>query len=316
MGFVFAMTGGRLGQVVSAKDGASSSSLLLGGVAGLLVVAIARVEAISHNTALATALQGLLISAPAAATFVLFADGNLLTQISESSQAASRDFILLLLGGAAVVSVLVEVAFHALDALGPEEFRRVPLWLVRQRIEQWEAVEQVWSPWRIVSWTGDWIEKVVKTEGVQRICWLTNVHPLPLLQMVAAASGEEPPQLTRKLRIVVPEAVWSRFETELRQDRKWSAALGSLQVRLLAGKVSPRIRLLILNSRAAIVHLPIEHHQDDWDEASNYAAVVTDPARISEVKAWFEQIWRDAIKLGGGGRVSAAGHGPWQGLSH
>jgi hypothetical protein len=301
-GFLFAITGGAVGLL--AVKGMPSEVLLFGGAGGLIVVTIARVEAIAHSTSLADYLQCLFISAASVATFIIIARGTALTALSDMAKANLPDFILLLMVGSLFALSIAEIGSYFLFTYGDAKLRLVPFSLVRQRIEQWEMVDQMWAPWKVLEKTRQRIRDTIREEGPLKVCWLTNTHPGSVLDELVAGTrawsvlhgkhiGNAADYIAERLQIVIPSCAESRFKREVSTA---SPFLGSVHL-LRSEGASSRVRLLILNSSVAIVHLPIQHDGSDLDESSNYAAFITDPARIYEMKAWFDEIWRDSKAL-------------------
>jgi hypothetical protein len=114
-----------------------------------------------------------------------------------------------------------------------------------------------------------------------------------LLVDFANALDEKHQMRRRSIRIIIPSYAVERYMNQTEEHPELRAF-----TRILRGSDSPRIRLLVFDTRKAVVHLPVGHDQHDSDLSSNYAAVLTDPARVSEVRNWFDAIWTDSVELG------------------
>ena len=233
--------------------------------------------------------------------FLLIADTRLLTNLSDSVKLYAPDFVYLIAIYSLACMLVVEGAFVFLfrKTIGktPGLINRVPFELVRQRLEAWEQVEQIWYPTKIGRVTTDLVESAAPFSD---LCWLTSVHPKSVVEAICRSSGKRDYD---NVRVIIPGSADESLDGDstqqgdlstrgrFRNDIQEFPGLARRTRKLVASAV-PRIRLLIVDSRVAMIHLPVGLDGAGRNVSSNYAVIVRDPARVSEVKGWFEQIWR------------------------
>jgi len=301
-GVIFAFTGGTAGFVASdAFNGVSvppEVALRWGFLVGILFAGIARIRASGASQVLADGLSSLAVLTLGASVFLVVADIGVLKAISPVSYirhnlfSAPAQAIVV-----ALAAVLwVEAMIFLRERYGGRYAREVTRAGVRQRAEQHEYLEQVFWPTRVEPETDKVIEGAIMADGLQSICWMTNTAPVSHCKTIVAmalrwaqdhcAAEKRVDDLARRLiganlRVIVPS------REMLRQVRKQIPWLKRWRI---TNTPSFRTRILTLNGRVAVMHLPIPY-MGSRDEQSNSAAISRNVESIQELQGLFDSIW-------------------------
>ncbi|QOY85382.1 hypothetical protein [Paludibaculum fermentans] len=295
------LTGGSLGKLIPVHQHEPVEAIEIALCGGLLLVSIARIQAVNQNTALALSLQTVIASGIGLATFITIVKPEIIREAAVNIKAVAPNFHLAIYIGSLFCMITVEAVLYIMHWLSDTEGRKVPYQLIRQRIEQWERAEQVWIPTQVTEATIKKIDYIRNKHTLSHVDWLTATYPIEVLLAMLGGGRETNPQFFRRvgelrrcLRILIPEAAARRFSAELAEY-----GLEKLRenVRLLSAGGTPRVRILVVNAAFAVLHFPIDHTPDDPAESSNFAAFLSDPLRIGEVMAAFESLWHRAKPL-------------------
>lgn len=288
---IFVFTGGALGKILNFTE-QGPASLLLSGLTGTLFVAMARTQAIRHSNAMVSGFQQLVIGALAATALLLGAGGLTWSQVQAVIEKLGWDTIRSLLFLPILVGGTVECLHLLLSRYGNARFRTVSYDLIRHRIESSEPVEQVWSPWAIDPWAAKTLNNIINREGMLELLWITVSLPDFALRAICACAEERQMSdqaLIERVSIVIPESELGRLPEEWRNENRLFR-IGC--VRKLPKRLPPpRSRFMVINKGRAMLFFPMRFEAGNPHQASDHAALVTDPSRVQEYRDRALAIW-------------------------
>lgn len=302
---IFAFTGGAIAGIwVPIQSGKATqvelelirSHLIFGFTAGILVAALARIRAVYTSTSLARHLELLTVATVGLLAFLLLVNPKFITILIDAyvRPAGGRYFPAF----AFLISAASLGAVEILIALGKTmpKANTVPYSLLRERIEQQTEVEQVFWPSDVTKFTTRTLSRIITKEGLTEICWLSNTGPpdhmpaaLDSLKQWLWANRRDVGDVEDCARKIISTVARAIVTTAVAEKRLKD--LGYVpRVHRLKGPL--RVRLLIINAKYAIVHLPIPF-TGSQNEQSNCATLISSPELVQPLHAVFDGIWED-----------------------
>jgi hypothetical protein len=298
--YLFALTGGSLAQATVGPS-TDPKAMLVAMVVGVLVAALARVLAITSTVRLVPYV--LLVGAIGAGLLAaqVLVDPRILTTYSDALKATLPDMPFY---GLLMSIMACTITEGLVLGVGRRRARtsHVPYSLVRARAEGYEQAEQTFWGHHVRDATTTVIKETIQAEGLKDMCWLTRVAPDDHVEALTTATKEwirqrwphaTPEEVERRAYRLIAERV--RIIThqdrayELRHPRDLSRCAPLTRIHTFSGCV--RTRVLTVNHRIGVVHLPIPFTGED-DEESNCAHVTRVCERVHDLTNQFEAFWR------------------------
>jgi hypothetical protein len=298
-GLIFAFTGGAAGFVGSDAFKTigfkAEAGIQWGFLAGILFAGFGRIRGSMASNGLVDFLSALTVMTIGACVFLLIADDWVLRSVSFQYIRDNLFYApLCALIATGLAAGIVELIIYLRERIGRPLSREVPRSGVRYRAEQHEMVEQVFWPHNVQTRTDQIIGGTIREGGIRSICWMTNTAPRShcdaireaALAWAAAHSKTGNHQaiaeslIKANLRLIVPS---KEVYEEVKSAIPWMRRARITRCRF-------RSRLLIINGKVAITHLPIPYH-GDITEQSNFAAISRNIETVHELEAVFDNIW-------------------------
>ena len=284
---VLAYTGGTIGMTSASWTPENQTHLMWGFTTGMLVVAIARISAIYITTSLASYLLLLTVFAAGAIAYRFALDYRFFTKPIDNvlRPAGGGYFIAFALCSVLGAIIIVEGAIWFEKFLPSRS--DIPYALLTERIQQFTTIRQIFLPSSVVESTDAQVKKIISTEGLSELLWVTHTAPNHLNTIAEALrnrpdniAGDEWKKIKSCSKVVLAS---SSLETAGEFQEKLGASFKHLAR-------ATRVRYLIINRRHAIVHLPIPYTSREGEE-SNCAHVIKSMAQVSMWRQKFYDLW-------------------------
>jgi len=299
--FLFAMTGGALG-VLSQPENSDGIPLHFAVSAGILTVAMVRIEATRQTLDLLNTFQQLLVGWSGAFVFCWLALPNGGTVVADRMRALlAHDLPIKASIASLAVVLLVESSIHF--GVRCRFLRQTPYDLVRQRLDGISTAEQVWHAPEVETWTVERVNAAFRGSArldAFQIAWLTNTHPPVVLDRIEELlrkrwDAENPGSgvaafeswlrsSSCKIRVLVP----STRESELR--RQVANSVMRYCIKIVQTDESPSTRFMVLNNSEALIHMAL-NIQDHVHNSSNVGVRILDASKIALLKGSFDVMW-------------------------
>ena len=294
-GFIFAYTGGTIGVSMEEwKPEYTRNHMVWGFSTGVLVMALARISAVYISSSLAYYLQLLTIGVLGLVTFKLIQDFNYITRLFDEFIRPSGGYFVAFAGMTSLFTFAsVEVGIWLCKS--SQSANMVPCSLLRERVEQYRTVQQVFWPEDITKFTDQTINREISKEGLRELCWLTNTAPPTHIDTMIKAvenwviSKGESSNVSKYTTDILRSNV-KVFVTSEQGREELNKYPFLEEIRFHPSPI--RTRLLIINAKHAIVHLPIPFTGDN-DEQSNCAMLVSSPLFVQSLREEFDALWEN-----------------------
>jgi len=299
-GTILALTGATIGMSpdVAWTPKGIHQPLIWGFTAGMMVAALARISAVYLTTSLATYLQLLTVATLGVVAFKFAQNFDSISKFIDSfnplfRESSGRRLVPFSLMTTVVTVGAVELGIY-LCSLFPKG-NIVPYSLVRERSEQHETALQVFWPKSIVRFTNRILKDKIGKEGLDELCWLTHTAPLQHMETAFKAlqskhPGIGAPDLLNTFKAVTRVLVSSTLTNEERIHL--ADYVKASNISYIPRPV--RTRLLIINAKYAIIHLPIPF-RGGTTEQSNCAFLVSSEERVQKLRDAFNLLWEKQL---------------------
>jgi hypothetical protein len=308
-GVIFSLTGGTAGflattasiNAIPVSPAKLVAGLRCGFIVGVLFTGAARLRGATATTVLADQLAALATITAGLAVFIIFYGAPSQLSFPQILQYAHQNLFtdpVKAVATAFAAMVIVEILVILTERFSTPFSRQLSRATLRQRIEQHDTVEQVFWHRRVETVTDRVIRDEIKRDGVQSICWMTNTAPPCHGDVIheAACSWTQAHAtpgvvnshdlaatlIKANLRVIVPSRdVLEQITANLPWVRRCRVTNGIF-----------RTRLMILNGKVAIVHLPIPFRKTKGEQ-SNFAAIIRGIDGVHEIQSWFDTVWEN-----------------------
>lgn len=266
---------------------------------GVMVAVLARISAVCISTAYTKRLEIFTVATLGVLTFKLVQDFPYMkTLVDVYMYPAGGPYFPVFAFGVCAVSLLsVELGFYLISRFAPHA-NRVAYSLLRERVEQYTETRQVFWPSHVVPFTEKSITRIIGDEGLSELCWLTNTAPPTHMEIAFEATkkwlGKNRPNVDQLAGKIMKAATRVIVTSDLGEKRVKRMPYVRRRQRL---KDPVRIRMMIINMRHAIVHLPIPFG-GGAEEESNCLMLVESPECVHALREEFDALWENRHLLG------------------
>jgi hypothetical protein len=296
-GMIFAFTGGTIGMSVDEWTPATTRYHLVWGFsAGILVAALARISAVYLSTGLARSVQLLTVASLGVLAFKLVHNPGFITILIDQfvRPGGGRYFPVFAILAAGISIGAVELGI-CLCRRAPSA-NSVPYSLLRERVEEYTEVQQVFWPADVVAYTEDTLARIITREGLTELCWLTNTGPTTHLPRVLDALKErlrQEPSATGNEEVLAQTIIRAATRIIVTTDEAMQSLTRLEYVSRILHLPEPlRVRVIVINGRHAILHLPIPFEGAE-NEQSNCAMLISSPELVEPLREAFDTIWEN-----------------------
>lgn len=256
---------------------------------GLIGVSLARLTAVFVSTTLVGYLQFLLSFTFGAAIYLLVANPSSVRDwlwFALLNQESRFQFVSFAATQTAIVCITTEVViWFGARRIG------IPYNLLTERIQAFSRITQIFKPHDVIEVTNSELCRIVRTEGLNELLWVTHMAPPHLVKVVEELS-KRPNYDEKKAKERLIEVTKVIITSKERPAGLVSILPDENIIRI---DETTRVRYLIINGAHLFVHLPLPF-LESTGEVSNCLHIISSRAIVSMWRGKFQDFW-DTCRL-------------------